>query len=209
MDALSDLANAINVCATKSDDYRVTAACHLAEAKRLCAEQGITFKDWASEHIKFSYDEARKLAKAGETGDPAKAIADMRERTKASVKKSRAVLRSTASRKPKPGVPIEVHDEEPDDDDDDEARMRQRGLAACCRMALASAEDAQHHVTWLLQHKPELIDDEVRTAIWDAYQFWRRVHENRASTLPQDGRSEMPVGDIGDIPPELDRRRTR
>ena len=66
MTALSDLANKINVCAAKSDDYRVTAACHLAEAKRLCGEQGITFKDWASENIKFSYDEARKLAKAGE-----------------------------------------------------------------------------------------------------------------------------------------------
>ena len=58
--ALSDLANKINVCAAKSDDYRVSAACHLAEAKRLKKKK----KSW-------------KLAKAGETGDPAKAIAEM------------------------------------------------------------------------------------------------------------------------------------
>ena len=63
---LEDLANKINVCATKADDYRVSAACHLATAKRTLREQGIAFKDWARENIKFSYDEARKLAKAGE-----------------------------------------------------------------------------------------------------------------------------------------------
>ena len=66
---------------------------------------------------------------------------------------------------------------------------------------------------------PEEIDREVTDAAWDAYQAWGRVHrllcEKRASTLPQDGRNEVHVdddptpGDIGDIPPELDRRRTR
>ena len=62
------------------------------------------------------------------------------------------------------------------------------------------------------------IDEEILTAAWDAYQFWGRVHrllqEKRASTLPQDGRSEVAVDDpnddfdIGDIPACLDRRRS-
>jgi hypothetical protein len=107
---LDDLAHKINVCATKSDDYRVTAACHLAEAKALCKRDGVAFKAWVEANIKFSYDEARKLAVCGESGDPAKAIADMRAGSKARVEKSRAVQRSTAveraikaeGREPKP-----------------------------------------------------------------------------------------------------------
>src|SRR5262249_50258528 len=39
---------------------------------------------------KISYDEAKKLAIAGESGDAAKAIADMRERSRASMAISRA-----------------------------------------------------------------------------------------------------------------------
>lgn len=68
---------------------------------------------------------------------------------------------------------------------------------------------------------PSEIDREVTGAAWDAYQAWGAVHrmlcEKQASTLPEDGPSEVPAGDctpgddggIGDIPPELDRRRTR
>ena len=91
MTELSDLAHKINVCATKAEDYRVTAAIHLAEAKALCKRDGIHFKEWVSKEIKFSYDEARKLAVCGELNDPKKAIADMRARTKASVAKGRTV----------------------------------------------------------------------------------------------------------------------
>jgi hypothetical protein len=36
-------------------------------------------KDWVAANIKLSYDESRKLAVAGKSDDPAKAIADMRE----------------------------------------------------------------------------------------------------------------------------------
>ncbi len=86
-DTLADLANKINVCAAKSDDYRVTASIHLAEAKALCIRDGITFKEWVRDNIKFSYGEAHKLAKAGASDNPAKAIADMRKAVAARVKR--------------------------------------------------------------------------------------------------------------------------
>jgi len=90
-DDLKDLANKINVCCAKADDYRVSAACHLAEAKRICGERGITFKAWVLDNVKFSYDEARKLAVAGESDDPPKAIADMRAGSQARAAKSRGL----------------------------------------------------------------------------------------------------------------------
>jgi len=88
-DALDDLANKINVCASKADDYRVTAACHLAEAKRICGERDITFKEWVLENVKFSLNESYVLARCGEAPDPAKAIEDLRAKTKQSVERAR------------------------------------------------------------------------------------------------------------------------
>jgi hypothetical protein len=50
------------------------------------------------DNIKFSYDEARKLAVCGESDDPAKAIADMRASATTRKQKQRAVGRHTAAK---------------------------------------------------------------------------------------------------------------
>jgi hypothetical protein len=64
---LDDLAHKINVCLTKADDYLVTTACHLAEAKAICKKRGITFKASVEANIKLSYRRAKELARAGES----------------------------------------------------------------------------------------------------------------------------------------------
>jgi hypothetical protein len=123
-------------------------------------------------------------------------------------------LNGKPSRKPKPGEVIVIHHDdegEPDDDEGDEVGRRFRGLDKCCSQGWNSADDALHHIEWL--HKHSTIDHATLEAVSDAYQAWGRVHrmlrEKQTSTLPQDGRSDVAVGDIGDIPPELDRRRTQ
>jgi hypothetical protein len=123
------------------------------------------------------------------------------------------VLRSTASRKPKPGVPIEVHDEEPDDDDDASERFRR--LAACCEEGWNSADDALHHIEWLAER--HTIDHATLESVEAALKAWTRVAalvvEKRGATLPPEPRSELPVDDptpeFDDIPSELDRRKKR
>jgi hypothetical protein len=78
--ALDDLANKINVCVAKLDDYRATTAIHLAEAKALCKAEGITFKDWVAANIKLSYTEAVRLSLIGAAPDPAQMLADLRKK---------------------------------------------------------------------------------------------------------------------------------
>ena len=113
--ALDDLANKINVCVSKLDNYRATVAVHLADAKALCKVEGVTFKAWAKDNIKLSYHETVRLAKVGESDDPTKAIADMREKTRATVQRRRAkvALRSATTT-------IEII-EEPDAEDEPES----------------------------------------------------------------------------------------
>jgi hypothetical protein len=59
----------------------------------------------------------------------------------------------------------DADDDEHDDDDDeedggqDEVGMRLRGLDACFRQGLKSAEDARHHIEWLTTEHPEAIPD--------------------------------------------------
>jgi hypothetical protein len=105
-DDLAKLASAINDCLLKVDDHlskaednRLKAARHLAEANKACKAAGITFKDWCNSKIKITYDEARKLAKVGESPDPANAMADMRKRNAILNKSARAktVSRDTAA----------------------------------------------------------------------------------------------------------------
>jgi hypothetical protein len=61
-----------------------------------------------------------------------------------------------------------------------------------------------------------VISDELINACQSAANAWQKVNELRrkqASTLPQDGRSEVgvddPTTDLGDVPPFLDRRKSR
>jgi hypothetical protein len=75
----------------KADDYRLSAAIRLAEAKAKCEADKLPFKKWFDENItEQSYENARKLVVIGEAKDPAAALADMRGKNKAANKKSRA-----------------------------------------------------------------------------------------------------------------------
>lgn len=79
--SLTDLAHEINVRLQKADDHRLSAAIKLAEAKALCAEHGIAFKEWVVENIQFvGYVECTRLAKIGGADDPAKALEDHRHK---------------------------------------------------------------------------------------------------------------------------------
>lgn len=86
-------ANAALERAEKSEvrvnDLRLTAAVELGEAKTKCKEAGINFKAWASENVTYAYESVRKLATIGQADDPAKALEDLRSRTKASASKTR------------------------------------------------------------------------------------------------------------------------
>jgi hypothetical protein len=78
-DVLDDLRDKINACIASAIDLRTEMACHLAAAKAECGVRGITFKAWVIDNTRFkSYPEAVRLARAGESENPAQAIADMR-----------------------------------------------------------------------------------------------------------------------------------
>src|SRR3990167_3506494 len=82
---LAELAHEINVRLQKADDHRLSASLKLAEAKEACKAAGISFKTWVSREInQISYPEAARLAKVGASADPAKALEDLRQRTKTS-----------------------------------------------------------------------------------------------------------------------------
>jgi hypothetical protein len=157
-DALADLANKINVCASKSDDYRVTAACHLAKAKALCVERGITFKEWVADNIKFSLNEAYILARCGEASDPAKAIADLR----AGDAKKKRDQRTNVHIKDNDYGDIPIVDDEPGDD---AQTIWRRGLI---NRSLGAVANAQYE-DW----SQFAIDDELLSAVKQAAAAWK------------------------------------
>lgn len=76
----------------KADDHRLAAALKLADAKEAAKIIGVPFKTWYEKNIDqtLAWESARKLAIVGAAPDPAKALADLREGTKARVAKARA-----------------------------------------------------------------------------------------------------------------------
>ena len=86
---LTPLGNEINARFEKieklegqADDHRLSAAINLENAKKLCLASGISFKVWAGENIKQSYETVRKLAAVGASPNPALALEDMRKKNK-------------------------------------------------------------------------------------------------------------------------------
>ena len=77
----------------KADNFRATLSVHLAEAEEVCKGNGIKFKEWAEQNVvrldgeAYSYGEIRRLVRVGNSDDPIAAIADMRNKTAARVKK--------------------------------------------------------------------------------------------------------------------------
>ena len=97
----------------KADDYRLSAALRLAEAKARCETDKMGFKQWAEENVTQSYETVRKLAVVGAADDPKLALEDMRGKNKVANKKLRDKKASEAgSRDPsepaaKPQTPID------------------------------------------------------------------------------------------------------
>lgn len=81
----------------KADDHRLAAALHLEEAKRLCDDGGIKFKEWVEANVKWSFDYANRLVKIAQADDPALALADMRAGTAARNKKHRETKKAQQS----------------------------------------------------------------------------------------------------------------
>lgn len=93
---LPEIADDINARVRNVDDERLNIAIRLAEAKDLCAEQGVPFKHWVEANIEFvKYREASKLAKIGADDNPAKALTDQRAKSNEASKKSQAKRKSS------------------------------------------------------------------------------------------------------------------
>jgi hypothetical protein len=119
IDRLGELKQRINSEWGQAGHHLAKAAKHLAEAKRICQANGQPFKEWCLKNINLSYHYANKLALAGESPDPQKAIEDMRSSTAQRVKAHREknkgmVLRNTID-------PVE--DDLPEINDDTELCM--------------------------------------------------------------------------------------
>lgn len=74
----------------KGDDHRLAAALKLEEARKLCVEKGIKFKEWVESNVTQKWETVRKLVAIGGSPEPAKALADLREKVKAANKKLNA-----------------------------------------------------------------------------------------------------------------------
>jgi hypothetical protein len=92
MENLSDLADQINVCLTKSENYRVTAGKHLIEAQQRvrAGEAGeVTWEQWLSKNIKRSLRDCRKCMALVRGKDPEAAAAEERTKARARMQKRR------------------------------------------------------------------------------------------------------------------------
>jgi hypothetical protein len=77
---LQQIGARINKAVKHYDDQRLQIAADLAEAKSVCKKAGIKFKSWVMRDVRLSYTEASRLAKIGASDDPAKALAELREK---------------------------------------------------------------------------------------------------------------------------------
>src|SRR5215472_12940602 len=93
MENLSDLADQINVCLTKSENYRVTAGKHLIEAQQRvrAGEAGeITWEQWLRKNIKRSPGDCRKCMALARGEDPETAAAAERTKSREAMRRHRA-----------------------------------------------------------------------------------------------------------------------
>lgn len=84
---------------SKADDHRLSASLQFAEAKKMCDDNGINFKEWSAKHIpNQSYETIRQMVRVGASDDPKLALADMRKGTADRNKKLRAKKKIAASK---------------------------------------------------------------------------------------------------------------
>lgn len=62
----------------KANEHRLSASMLMADAKAKCAPLNITFKQWCADSLSVSYDHARKMARIGESDEPALMLEDLR-----------------------------------------------------------------------------------------------------------------------------------
>jgi hypothetical protein len=80
----------------KAHDHRLAAAIKLAEAKDACKAKGLAFKRWCADNIEEKNPETlQKLAMIGNQSDPAKALADTRDKNAVANKKFRAKAKAS------------------------------------------------------------------------------------------------------------------
>lgn len=82
----------------KADDHRLSAAYNLELARKECEASGISFKKWAGDNIKQSYENVRKLVYIGGSPDPKLALEDMRNKNAAANKVLREKKKVAAKR---------------------------------------------------------------------------------------------------------------
>ncbi len=74
----------------KANEHRLSASMLMADAKAKCAPLNITFKQWCADNLSVSYDHARKMAKIGESDEPALMLEDLRAYMAKANRESRA-----------------------------------------------------------------------------------------------------------------------
>ena len=73
----------------KADDFRLSAALQVAEARRVAKEAGIGWRAWSQKHIHRSYSDVKRLARIGDAPNPKEALADERQRARDAMRRSR------------------------------------------------------------------------------------------------------------------------
>lgn len=86
----------------QADDHRLAAAISLANAKEVCREAGLPYKDWCVAHLKVSEQTVRKMLPVGAAENETKGagklmLEDMRNKNKDANKKSRDKKKAEAS----------------------------------------------------------------------------------------------------------------
>jgi hypothetical protein len=109
---LDELAETINTCLRKSEDYRVRAGIHLAEVRARIAAGELgdewTWRAWCATNIKRSMRDINRCLALANAPDPEAAVAKER----ANAREGMAVVRAAASRNGTAGTNVRPDDNE-------------------------------------------------------------------------------------------------
>ena len=249
---VADVVLQFNVRIWQGDECRLQAAKLLLQLRERieAGEEGdVAWWDWCEANIDRGRKDCEALLRLAKSPEPEQALIKERERVRLAVEKNRAekerlllttndgrVLTDNSGCNYDPADPRGCYEDEDEEDNAAGVKtIRRRAWLYMAHEAQRSADsflsESGHRA--ITEADATEIDEEILTAVWDAHQAWCRVHrllqEKRASTLPQDGRSEGAVDppkssaalfakleaelekggdDIGDIPACLDRRRS-
>ena len=201
---------------------------------------------WCEKHIERSRSDCKRLMEIAAADDPEQALEDERERVRKAVAKNREKTKAEleAARmlvtskpkaddeptKPEPTKPSESSGGEPPPEPEPDPIEPENYVSeylisanAATRMARDCLKIVNEREASVKRRTQKYKDDtgEILDAADAARRAWQEVYnrvmaEKLASTLPQDGRSEVPMDDcttenegddLGDIPAGLDRRR--